>query len=142
MKLLRALPALIILPLLSACATEGSAPADRLTGRTWQATYLNQQPVTTSAPVTLSFSDGRASGRSGCNRYSGTVTVGDGTIRFAEIMATKMACVDEGAMQTESTFLQVLGAATTWSLSSDDVLIISGDKGRADFKPLAATPRP
>lgn len=142
MRLLRALPALIALTVLVSCATEGSATADRLPGRTWQATHLNDRPVITASPVTLTISDGRASGRSGCNMYSGTVTVGDGTIRFAEIMATKMACMDEGAMQTEMTFLQVLGGAQAWSLSTGDVLTVSGSKGRVDFKPAAGAPRP
>jgi len=142
MKMFRALPALAVAALLAACATEGSATADRLEGRTWQATHLNGRPVSTPVPVTLSFTDGRGSGRSGCNQYSGTVTLGDGTIRFSEIMATKMACMDEGAMQTESTYLQVLGGAQTWSVSNGDMLTISGSSGHVDFKPGAATPRP
>ena len=142
MEMLRAFPALIVAVLLAACATEGSATADRLAGRTWQATHLNGRPVSTPVPVTLSFTDGRGSGRSGCNQYSGTVTLGDGTIRFSEIMATKMACMDEGAMQTESTYLQVLGGAETWSLSDNDILTISGSAGHVDFKPGAAAQRP
>ena len=142
MEMLRAFPALIVAVLLAACATEGSATADRLAGRTWQATHLNGRPVSTPVPVTLSFTDGRGSGRSGCNQYSGTVTLSDGTIRFSEIMATKMACMDEGAMQTESTYLQVLGGAETWSLSDNDMLTISGSTGHVDFKPGAAAQRP
>jgi len=126
---------------LMACATDGTANTDRLTGRDWQATRLNGEPVSTPAPVALSFADGRGAGRSGCNRYSGKVVVGDGTISFSEIISTRMACADAGAMQTEGAYLQALGGVQRWAVSGDNVLTLSGSKGRIEFAPSPASPR-
>jgi len=141
MRLARLACVLMVL-LVAACAGASEDTRDRLTGSAWQATELNGKPVSTPSPVTLAFENGRGSGRSGCNQYSGTVSVGDGTLRFAEIMSTKMACMEEGAMLTESVYLQVLSGAETWSLAPDGSLTITGSKGTASFRPLMAPTAP
>src|SRR6185437_9784487 len=44
------------------------------------------------AEVTLTFQDGAAGGKSGCNRYRCAVTIGDDSLVFGPAMGTKMAC--------------------------------------------------
>jgi heat shock protein HslJ len=140
MQLFRFLPAFLLVIGATAC---GGAPdagsLERVTGVTWEATQISGAPVTLSSPVTLAFADGRASGRSGCNRYSGAVLLEAGRIRFSEIISTKMACVEETAMQTEMAFLQALSGAETWSLAGEQ-FTISGSKGTVLFKPASGEP--
>jgi heat shock protein HslJ len=137
MKLNRILAAIVIAISASACgATPGGANVDQITGVAWAATEISGKPVNTRAPVTLSFADGRASGRSGCNRYSGTATIEAGRIRIAEIVSTKMACMEDGAMQTEMTYLQALSGAEAWSVSADGMLTLTGSKGTVVFRAL------
>ena len=137
MKLTRTLFAFLVAITASACgATPGGANVDQITGVAWEATQISGNPVTTRAPVTLSFADGRASGHSGCNRYSGTATIEANRIRIAEIVSTKMACMEDGAMQTEMTYLQALSAAETWTVSADGKLTLTGSKGTVVFRAL------
>ncbi len=63
--------------------------------------------------VTLTYSDGRFAGNSGCNSYTGGVAAGDlpGDIVMSPIAGTRMAC-PEPQMGIESRFLKNLQAAT------------------------------
>lgn len=122
----------------SACgATPPAGDVGRLTGATWEATEVDGKPVATPAPVTLAIADGQASGGSGCNSYSATVTLAPDRISFGPLMSTKMACAEEGAMQTEMAYLQALSGAERWSISATGQLTLSGSKGNVLFKPAA-----
>ena len=75
--------------------------------------------------VTLIFQNGEISGSSGCNRYFGTYTQQDSTIKFSDqIGATKMAC-PEIQMSLENTYFAFLAAADTLTME-DGHLILSG----------------
>ena len=140
-----ALPRLCVIALLSfasACSAGMDRGQDTLASHDWQAVELQDKPVSTPVPVTLSFTEGRASGRSGCNQYSGAVEYGAGTIRFQAMISTKMACAGDGVMQTEATYLQALQAAETWDIDAGGKLTIEGTRGRIKFTPLARQTRP
>jgi heat shock protein HslJ len=140
-----ALPRLCAIALLSftsACSAGMDRGQDTLASHDWQALELQDKPVSTPVPVTLSFTEGRASGRSGCNQYSGAVEYGAGTIRFQAMISTKMACVEDGAMQTEASYLQALQGAETWNIDAAGKLTIEGARGRIKFTPLARQTRP
>ena len=140
-----ALPKLCAIALLSfagACSAGMDRGQDTLASHVWQAVELQDKPVSTPVPVTLSFTEGRASGRSGCNQYSGAVEYGARTIRFQAMISTKMACAEDGAMLTEATYLQALQAAETWEIDAAGKLTIDGARGRIKFAPLARQTRP
>jgi heat shock protein HslJ len=140
-----ALPRLCAIALLSftsACSAGMDRGQDTLASHDWQALELQDKPVSTPVPVTLSFTEGRASGRSGCNQYSGAVEYGAGTIRFQAMISTKMACVEDGVMQTEASYLQALQGAETWNIDAAGKLTIEGARGRIKFTPLARQTRP
>jgi len=139
---LQRLCAIALLSLAGACSAGMDRGQDTLAAHDWQAVELQDKPVSTPVPVTLSFTEGRASGRSGCNQYSGAVEYGAGTIRFQAMISTKMACVEEGAMLTEATYLQALQAAETWDIDTAGKLTIDGARGRIKFTPLARQTRP
>lgn len=141
-----AFPRLCVIALLSfasACSAGMDRGQDTLASHDWQAVELQDKPVSsTPVPVTLSFTEGRASGRSGCNQYSGAVEYGAGTIRFQAMISTKMACAEDGVMLTEATYLQALQAAERWDIDATGKLTIEGERGRIKFTPLARQTRP
>ena len=55
--------------------------------------------------------DGRVSGRSGCNRYSGSFTLTGEGLSFAAPMLTRMACAPP-EMEAEKHFLEMLRSVT------------------------------
>jgi heat shock protein HslJ len=66
---------------------------------------------TTGAPITLTLSTAsgqrRASGFSGCNRYTGTYMLRDGKLSFGPLAGTRMACAGAGG-KLESDYLDAL----------------------------------
>ena len=61
----------------------------------------------------MQFEDGRASGYTGCNRWSSdAVQSGGDGLRFENITVTERACIGAGVqMATERNFLNVIRAA-------------------------------
>ena len=89
-------------------------------------TALQRSPA--DAEVTLTFADGAAGGKSGCNRYQSAVTIGDDTLRFGPTMSTKMACPPP-VMEVEQTYLRALEMVATWRIA-DSTLELQDSGGR------------
>ncbi|HKT38977.1 MAG TPA: META domain-containing protein [Ktedonobacterales bacterium] len=77
------------------------------------------------AEVTLTFQDGAAGGKSACNRYRSSVTIGDGTLKFGMVMGTRMACPPP-LMEIESIFLRMLESVTAWQINDDTLEMRNG----------------
>src|SRR5262249_52662674 len=94
--------------------------AANLTGRTWSVTGFNNgreaviSPIT-GIPLTLSFGDGRVTGRAGCNTYSASFTQQGDTIRIGSITTGRRRCPGN-VMTQERNFLQALRSAVRWSI--------------------------
>lgn len=109
----------------------------------WVAESINGKPVIEPGGVTLTLSQDRVTGRSGCNRYFATAEIGNGTLKVGPIGATKMACMGDGLMQQESEYLNTLGAAQNYSFQSDNHLIVTTPQGGSlIFKAATPTPPP
>ena len=69
------------------------------------------EPAPAEPEVTLTFQDGRFSGKSGCNNYFASAEQGEmpGDVSVGPAGATRMAC-PEPLMEVESRYLQQLGA--------------------------------
>ncbi len=116
----------------SAETPEAASPASHpLLDHAWVLTELGERVGPRGAgdrPATLAFdaSANRASGFSGCNRFSaGYVLTADG-LTFTAPISTKMAC--EGGMELEAAYLAALSASTTYVVT-DSTLTISGTEG-------------
>lgn len=127
--------------LLPACATrpadsESPAPkalsSDQLTG-TWIAVSLPgialPQPSgidsARNGPPTIEFSQSRAAGFSGVNRFAGDLTLnatGPGGLRFGPIVSTKMAGPAD-RMALEAAFLKALADTTAARIEGDDLIL-------------------
>lgn len=105
-----------------------------LAGTDWRLVSLGpsggEASLVAGTTVTLKFGeDGRASGSTGCNSYSGTYQVRGDTISFGRLISTRRACLDQNANQQEQRFLAALEAANRFRLSSDRLTILS-DRNR------------
>jgi heat shock protein HslJ len=106
-----------------------------LTGTEWRLVSLGpagaETDVIAGTTVTLNFGeDGRASGSTGCNSYSGTYQVRGDNLSFGRLVSTRRACLDQNANQQEQRFLSALESANRFRLSTDRLTILS-DRGRS-----------
>lgn len=117
---------------LAACET-GHSGTETLTGAKWVAQSINGKPVIEPGGVTLTVSDDRVTGRSGCNTYFGDAEHKYGTLKIGSIGSTKMACMRPGLMQQESEYLTTLQASQTYIFQSDGRLVLNAPAGALVF---------
>src|SRR6478672_11799752 len=98
-------------------AEHGSALPAVIVSGPWELVAFGQPDGdvedTRGTNITASFNvDGRVSGSGGCNRYSGSYTVGKGgALELQGFMTTRMACL-EPIMGRELRYLKALGQVT------------------------------
>jgi heat shock protein HslJ len=103
----------------------------RLQGPEWRVVEIGGQVVPSNARVTMSFlPEGRIAGSSGCNRFTGGVTLAGATISVGAVAGTRMACPPP-LMDLEARFLAVLQQAESWTLDGSGRLTVTGKDGRA-----------
>ena len=98
-----------------ACSPSGSS----LEGAEWK---LNSWTLSSLSPsefgITAKFQDGRISGNSGVNNYSGPYTLSTGgAVSVGPLVSTEMAG-SEPAMRAEGAYMQLLGQANTYKASN------------------------
>ena len=89
---------------------ESRAPAARLEGTRWRPVRIGERAVTVTSRdrepwLQLDAGTGRITGSGGCNRIAGRYETGRGTLRFREVISTRMLCP---SMSTEVGFLRAL----------------------------------
>lgn len=96
-----------------------------LAGTSWRATAVNNgrgavQGLLSGSTITLAFDDqGRISGSSGCNRYTGRYTVSDATLRLSPAASTRLACPDDRLAAQEDAYLKALGTVSTLRMEAN-----------------------
>ncbi|HET9941030.1 MAG TPA: META domain-containing protein [Candidatus Eisenbacteria bacterium] len=98
---------------------------DTIEGTRWRLRALNDStPAPETPEVTLSYSNGRFSGRGACNTYSAAVhqKKNPGEIGVSLPVATRMACADS-VMRLESRFLSLLPKADRFGFAATDLLL-------------------
>jgi putative lipoprotein len=87
-----------------------------LGGSDWVVVQMNGNAVQEARVPALKFDrDGRVSGTSGCNRFTGTYTEKDGGLEFGPLATTRMAC--PGALgEQEVAFFQALTKVTGFGM--------------------------
>ncbi|MCX7645190.1 MAG: META domain-containing protein [Rhodobacteraceae bacterium] len=106
----------------------GGDPEALLRGVVWRAEDLGGRGIPDGAEVTLVFRDGRASGRSGCNRYTGGYGVSGEGLSFGQMAATRMAC-PEALMTLERDYLAALSRVSRFDIDATGALVlIAGDQ--------------
>jgi putative lipoprotein len=112
-----------------------STPKVDLIGSTWVAEDIDGAGVIDNAQSTLVFgTDGRVSGRAGCNQYGGSVTLSGASLIMDQVFATKMACAPEALMDQETRFLAALQATRSYRMDGSKLVLVDGaGKARLRF---------
>jgi heat shock protein HslJ len=93
-------------------------PSEALENRKW--VLLNAPPDT---EITATFARGKVAGSAGCNDYSGDYqTSSDATIRISDLKGGRKAC-EQPIMDQENNFLASLGAATSFQVQGNQLII-------------------
>jgi heat shock protein HslJ len=109
---------------LGACGGDGGGDPS---GQTWALTELNGQPPLEGTAIDMTIVNQTVSGSSGCNQYTGGVTVGSGTMSFdSSLASTQMACA-EPIMDQEQVYLGALVSATNYEISGDELRLEDAD---------------
>lgn len=138
----RSLTAILGLFLLAACAaTEPPAPKSvTLEGTDWTLTRVGTAAVSAApgarAP-NLRLAERRAGGFAGCNRFGGAYELTGASLRFGQMVATRMACMNGGEL--EQSYLDALTAVRAWQITGNRLTLVSA-AGTAllDFRVKAA----
>lgn len=121
--------ALFALLLLGACAQTpietppASVSAMHLSGTKWR-----RIDDTNANPhgATMDFDGNRASGHTGCNRWTADVTQNGEQLRFGVVAVTEMHCGAGVQMATERSFLAVIEAARYAHYDRDALVLLDG----------------
>lgn len=91
---------------------------------TWIAEEVNGAPTAAKVVSWLKLTDaGRAQGQGGCNSYTGTFKLEDGTLAFGPLAATRRAC-PEPQMSQEQRFFAALGAVKGARIEEGTLLLV------------------
>ncbi|BCS33669.1 hypothetical protein TBR22_A28960 [Luteitalea sp. TBR-22] len=114
---------------LQSSVVTGTLSVATLGGAAWTAVEIDGTPVPAgiTAP-TLTYENGRISGTSGCNRYTGALTESTpGTVKVGPTAGTRRLCAEEAANATETRYLTALQAATRYTFLAGRLHLSGGD---------------
>jgi heat shock protein HslJ len=123
------------LAMTASAQTQNAAPS--LAGTSWTLAQLGPgedlQSLLEDTTITLQIDETgtNAAGTTGCNRYRGTLTVQDNSLRMTAPISTRMAC-GEDVMRQEQTYLTALQAVDTFE-RTENRLELSGGGQRLVF---------
>lgn len=123
----------------TALAMETNATSFTLPGSAWQVlTFAGQTPLA-AQPITFDFDhEGNIAGHGSCNRFGGSCQIEGEKIKVGPLRSTRRAC-EPDVMEQEYKFLALLGAAATWSLEGDKLVLTTPDgEIRAERRPAPA----
>jgi heat shock protein HslJ len=127
--------ATIILLSVAACALPGLPTGDPLKGTSWRLLTLGGAGLIPGTAITATFEDGQVHG-SACNSYGGSYKVSGDKLTLSDLFMTEMACVEpQGIMEQERQYLEMLGMAQTFRLSSGQLQIFSSGGEALTFVP-------
>ncbi|MEM5516142.1 META domain-containing protein [Henriciella sp. AS95] len=112
--------------------TSAVVSMDQLTAHEWMAATLNGDPLFQSSQITMTFEeDGRVSGSSSCNSYTGSFKLNAGTLTFGPLAMTRRACFPQEIMEQEQAFVAVMGDNPDVDLDENGLLTLTGADGRS-----------
>ena len=113
----------LLLTVSAALAMENNKQTATLPGSAWQVkTFAGQTPLA-DHPITFEFdNEGNIAGDGSCNRFGGSCKIEGDKIEVGPLRSTRRAC-EPDIMQQEHRFLALLGAATTWAMDGDEIIL-------------------
>ena len=111
--------------MLAAC---GSGDTVNLDGTEWALASLNGSSPIGEANFTLVFSEGRVSGKSGCNSYFSDYTRDGESLSISVLGSTLMACIGPaGLMDQETEYQSVLANVDSFSVEGNQLRLETSD---------------
>lgn len=138
--------ALLALLLLGACtptAMQSGAPPLQVTTHYLDGTKWLRMDDENANPhgATLEFENGRASGYTGCNRWTADVTESGEALRFGMVAVTEMACASPMQMDTERNFLSVVERTRYAHFDQESLVLMDAQQNQiAQFNSTLPTP--
>lgn len=125
---------LLAVLLLAGCASANPPPNDdatTLADTFWRLTEYGE-PGALQAPIsqyqpTLSIAESSLSGSTGCNTYGGEYRMEGTTITFGALAQTERACLEDGVMQQEARYMELLRNAESFALTDDTLTLTAPD---------------
>ena len=113
----------LLLTITTSLAMETNKQTATLPGSAWQVkTFAGQTPLA-DHPITFEFdNEGNIAGDGSCNRFGGSCKIEGDKIEVGPLRSTRRAC-EPDIMQQEHKFLALLGAATTWAMDGDEIIL-------------------
>ena len=134
---MRSLSSLLLLGVLAAgCATTSppSGPPAPFVGTEWHLVRLGADTPSVASGTIAFGPDGRVSGTTGCNRFTGSYALGSsGAITLSQVGATKMACPGP-AMEQEARVLEALGRAARVEVRGTRLTLLTGGTALLTFE--------
>lgn len=113
--------ALLVLPLLSACATPAQPEPD-LIGTKWTFVSIDGK-VPVSGRTSLTIEQGRIGANLGCNGMGSDLTIAAGRLMTNGVISTKMYC--DGIMEQETAVGALLQASPNFSIDGNRLVLTS-----------------
>lgn len=123
-------------------AVKGAAAAP-LVNTAWRLTHLGSQVLANPAGesavgLKLEQQNPRVTGFGGCNRMFGGYVLKGEQLRFDQVGATKMACLDGSRMQLEQDYFEMLSRVSGWKIDGSSLqLLDAGGASLATFEAAA-----
>jgi heat shock protein HslJ len=99
-----------------------ATPAD-ISMPAWRPTHLGEMRLEDNNEMFVQFEEGgQLRGHAGCNRFSGSFELKDGSLQVGPLRSTRMAC-PEPAMSFEMSFMEALQAPTNASIVGNKLVL-------------------
>jgi putative lipoprotein len=135
---------LMVTVLVTSCAHSkaegGAAPSATSLSGTWRIKEVGGNAVADTPPAELRIDkDGRASGTTGCNNFTGTATIDGANLSFSPFATTRRAC-EPPLMDQESRVLGALQSVKRHSVAEEGRLSLQDAAGQPVLRLERASP--
>jgi heat shock protein HslJ len=112
---------------LSGCAISSREATMDLPGTSWVLVDLDGAAPVGETPPSVAFDEvGGVNGSTGCNNFSGEVTIDGNDMSFGALATTRMACLDDATAAQEQAFLAAMEAVTSYTIDDQGRLVLEG----------------
>lgn len=119
--------------IISACQTlSQSADQPKFEETHWKLIAINKQAVDLGDRAYIEFDEDKATGKSGCNSFSGKIVKVNNHLAFEDIVSTKMYC--DGVMDKENQILMDLSNVKRFEIRYGLLYMYSADELVLTFK--------
>ena len=119
---------------ITACASptpelvQGAASAP-LVNTQWNLAQLGDQVISGSeganaVGLKLDAQNPRVTGFGGCNRMFGGYLLNGDELKFDQVGATKMACLDQSRMRLEQSYFDMLSRVARWKITDSNLTLL------------------